>query len=192
MSKLNIPKGVKNTWETSPALFHQLDEEFGPFDMDAACTPDQYTALTILARGGNILIPPGSRTPDYLSRNVMARIGVDGLISAWSGKVWLNPPYGAALARWVPKAVHEVEQGNAELVCALLPARTGPRWWQENIATSFHRVLWEEGAHCGAETYWEQECHPLLTDLRLLPGRQTFVGAPGPATFDLVVVVWSK
>jgi hypothetical protein len=48
----------------------------------------------------------------------------DGLSLPWHGTVFVNPPYGRQLPAWIAKAHAEVEQGNARLVVALIPART--------------------------------------------------------------------
>ena len=197
-AKLHIPRASRDDYETPAHLFDFLDERFGQFDMDPACTLDQYSALTILARGGSVIVPPDHKTHLALRPDVLQRIFLDGLTTPWfgaagrAGKVWLNPPYGRALGQWVPKAVAEVECGNAELVCALLPARTGPRWWQENILSN---VRWTEGHAVGTVwdgPGWSASAHPLLHELIFLPGRETFVGAPGPANFDLAAVVWKQ
>ena len=49
----------------------------------------------------------------------------NGLLVAWHGTVFVNPPYGRGLAAWVTKARREVEEGHARVVVALLPA---PGW----------------------------------------------------------------
>jgi phage N-6-adenine-methyltransferase len=58
----------------------------------------------------------------------------DGLALPWRGTVFINPPYGRSLARWVKKAHHEVRDGRAKTVVALLPARTDTAYWHEHVA----------------------------------------------------------
>jgi hypothetical protein len=58
----------------------------------------------------------------------------DGLSLPWHGVVFLNPPYGRGIAAWIAKARGEVEQGNARMVIALIPARTDTQYWHEHIA----------------------------------------------------------
>lgn len=209
-AKLNIPKAQSDTWETPADVFDQLDQRFGPFTFDPACSLDDYSALKILARGGQVCIPPpwpGTVNMPTFNKDVYSHIRGDGLNQPWKltharcvhpekqdspARVWLNPPYGAGLKVWVPLAVEEVEKGNAELVCALLPSYTGPKWWQEHI---FRQVRWEPGHTLGQEwieDQWVVGAHPLLYQLDMLPGRISFVGAPGPAAFDSAVVVWKK
>ena len=46
----------------------------------------------------------------------------DGLKQPWSGVAWMNPPYGAQLARWVKKCHDEAMRG--VLVVGLIPVRS--------------------------------------------------------------------
>ncbi|HNS21329.1 MAG TPA: DNA N-6-adenine-methyltransferase [Sedimentisphaerales bacterium] len=54
----------------------------------------------------------------------------DGLSQAWTGRVYMNPPYGRELAFWVRKLIDAYQ---ARCVCeaiALLPARTDTQWFR--------------------------------------------------------------
>lgn len=54
----------------------------------------------------------------------------DGLSQFWAGHtVFMNPPYGRAIRRWMQKAYDATLYG-ATVVC-LVPARTDTRWWHE-------------------------------------------------------------
>lgn len=54
--------------------------------------------------------------------------GYDGLKSDWSNRVWLNPPYGKDIIKWLDKLY---EHGNG---MALVFARTETRWAQKHMA----------------------------------------------------------
>ena len=54
----------------------------------------------------------------------------DGLSQPWGGAVWLNPPYGRQVGRWVEKAYRESMAPGTVVVC-LLPARTDTRWFHD-------------------------------------------------------------
>lgn len=179
-----MPKGTSyiqpaqsQDWETPQDLFNSLWNEFGGFDMDPCCTPEQYTAIQVFSRGGTICVPDG-----FNAREVGgSRILVDGLTQPWHGKVFMNPPYGLALRKWVPKAVEEVRSGRVKLVVALLPSKTDTIWWQQYVLTSVRR-------------YDDADYPAVVTgqanDVRFLKGRLTFGGAPDPAGFASAIVVW--
>jgi len=101
------PKSVE--WDTPTTLKNQLHEEFGQFDLDPATRSDNpMKALSILTKEN-----------DGLSND-----------SNWIGKVvYLNPPYGRIISKWIIKAIDEHEKGNAKKIVMLLPARTCTIWF---------------------------------------------------------------
>lgn len=93
----------RDTWATPQDLFDQLDEEFH-FTLDPCC--QHHTAKC-----------NKHYTPDE-----------DGLVQDWSGDcVFMNPPYGREIGRWMEKAYRECLRG-ATVVC-LVPSRTDTAWW---------------------------------------------------------------
>lgn len=188
MTSPHIAKSAQSgEWETPPDLFHRLDGEFGPFDMDAAAAVGQYTADVILGRGGKIAIapPPGAPLKGMVSPS-NENILYDAFEHPWHGRVWLNPPYDRKLLpAFVERAVREAQYRNAELVCSVLPSRTGTRWWQEHVIREVHQF---PGAYGRASAVAGK------ADLvRFLPGRVKFVRAgENCALFASVVVVWSR
>ena len=58
---------------------------------------------------------------------------MNGLEQEWTGRCWMNPPYGRAIGRWVEKAYESCIKNGATVVC-LLPARVDTRWWQDYCA----------------------------------------------------------
>lgn len=54
----------------------------------------------------------------------------DGLRVSWYGNVWLNPPYGRGILRWIQKAVDEYRAGRATRIVCLVPARLDTRWFR--------------------------------------------------------------
>lgn len=57
----------------------------------------------------------------------------DGLAHHWSGRVWLNPPYGRGISTWLQRAEEHAISG-AGSVIALVPARTDTAWFQHFAA----------------------------------------------------------
>ncbi len=96
---------VSGEWETPQALFDELSWIFGGFTLDPCATSANAKCARYFSRGEN------------------------GLTRRWEGKVFVNPPYGREIGKWVRKAFEESLEG--ALVVCLLPARTDTRWWQE-------------------------------------------------------------
>lgn len=132
------PTGTGDQWATPPALFEALDREFGPFVLDAAALPGNAKCARFWTPAKN------------------------GLAQPWGpGPTWCNPPYSDP-GPWCRKAVAEARAGNFSVL--LLPASTGSRWFQEDVAGK--------------------------AAVRFLAGRVRFVGAPGPARFDSVIAIY--
>ena len=92
-------------WATPQTLFDELERIFGGFTLDPCATPEN------------------AKCARYFTRED------DGLSQPWSGKVFMNPPYGREIGQWVKKAWTE-SLGGALVVC-LLPARVDTRWWHD-------------------------------------------------------------
>ena len=192
VDKLHTPTAARQDWETPTDTFDYLDERFGPFDLDPACTPDQLTAMTILARGGRIMIPPpwpGTENMPSYSKDVLARITCDGLKGHWEGDIaWLNPPFNA-LGAWLHVATQNVLEGNVNTVCVLMPARTDTAYWQQYVVREVRRkVPWPNAP----ETAWTVDAHPMLHTVVNLAGRLTFLGADAPYTQPICAVVYGR
>jgi phage N-6-adenine-methyltransferase len=118
-----------NEWSTPQDLFDRLNEEF-KFTLDAAATPENAKCEKFFT---------------YIE---------NGLAQSWRGeRVWLNPPYGSDLGRWVEKAVFD----SSEVTVMLVPARTDTQWWS---------LFWDYDKHRAAEG----------CEVRFLKGRLKFGG----------------
>jgi phage N-6-adenine-methyltransferase len=91
-------------WATPQDFFDVVHAEFG-FDLDACALPSSAKCERYFA-------------PEQ-----------DGLAQDWTGTVWMNPPYGDVIGRWVQKA-HESALAGATVVC-LVPARTDTAWFHD-------------------------------------------------------------
>lgn len=100
-------------WLTPPDLVQKL----GTFDLDP-CTP---------------LNPP------FLHATVNYTPKDDGLTKEWIGRVYLNPPYGKGMERWLEKLKHH---GNG---IALIFARTETKCFFNHIWDDAHAVLFVKG-----------------------------------------------
>lgn len=93
-------RGESVEWYTPPAVFRALGLSF---DLDPA------------APAGGVPWVPAER---FFSR------ADDGLAQSWTGRVWLNPPYGREVECWLDRLA---EHGDG---LALVFARTDTRWYQ--------------------------------------------------------------
>lgn len=59
--------------------------------------------------------------------------GYDGLKVPWTGRAFVNPPYGAETVRWLKKAITEISAGNCEIAVFLINSRTDTRWFHEYV-----------------------------------------------------------
>jgi site-specific DNA-methyltransferase (adenine-specific) len=55
----------------------------------------------------------------------------DGLTKSWEGEtVFMNPPYGRDIKKWLKKAYTEGQKPNTVVVC-LIPSRTDTKYWHD-------------------------------------------------------------
>jgi hypothetical protein len=104
---------IKDEWLTPPEIVQAL----GPFDLDP-CSP--------------INRPWATADKHYT-------VADDGLQQPWSGRVWLNPPYGREAAEWLRKLG---EHGNG---IALIFARTETEMFFERVWSKADALLFFRG-----------------------------------------------
>jgi phage N-6-adenine-methyltransferase len=126
-------------WTTPQDFFKALDEQFH-FTLDPCATQENAKCKHYFTKTDN------------------------GLAQPWTGRVFMNPPYGREIGRWVKKAYEEA-QHNAELVVCLLPARTDTRWWHD---------------YC------------LKGDVQFVRGRLKFGDAKNSAPFPSVIILFRR
>jgi len=133
----------RQDWET-PNNFLELLEDIsgGPFDLDPCATQENTKASAYIAQSE------------------------DGLQQAWFGKVYMNPPYGRDVSKWVEKAFNEVRKHNADEAWCLLPVRTDTKWWHDYCMHA--------------------------QEIYFIRGRLKFQGAENSAPFPSCVVVFRK
>lgn len=128
-----------NEWATPQKLFDELNEEFN-FTLDP-CETDENAKC-----------------------NKHFTIEDDGLSKDWSKDVvFMNPPYGREIKKWIKKAYEESLNG-ATVVC-LIPARTDT-------------------------TYWHDFIFDKADDIRFLKGRLKFGNSKNSAPFPSAIVLY--
>lgn len=125
-------------WSTPQDTFDALAAEFGPFDLDVCATPEN------------------AKCPRYYTRED------DGLAQPWTGRCFMNPPYGRTIGQWMRKA-YEASQNGATVVC-LVPARTDTAWFHSFVTKA--------------------------SQVRFLKGRLKFGGSANSAPFPSMIVVF--
>jgi len=55
----------------------------------------------------------------------------NGLKQEWFGSVYVNPPYGREVGKWVDKCIEEYTTRRAEEIILLVPARVDTRWFRK-------------------------------------------------------------
>lgn len=99
---------LEDEWLTPPEIIQRVLLLFGEIDLD----PCSNTM-------GDPNVPARQRFTEADS----------GLERPWSGRVYMNPPYGKTIAEWMAKLHDEHEAGNVQEAIALVPARTDTEWW---------------------------------------------------------------
>jgi len=90
---------------------------------------DVNTALTIEK--------PGAVSDGCVVHNAIIPIFGGFIKSLMTDKIslWLNPPYGRSVVKWMQKAYEESLQGC--MVVCLVPSRTDTKWWHEYASNGY-------------------------------------------------------
>jgi phage N-6-adenine-methyltransferase len=125
-------------WATPQDFFDKLNEEFH-FELDVCATKEN------------------AKCDRWFGQDI------DGLKQNWNyERVWMNPPYGREIGKWVKKA----SEAMGGVVVCLLPARTDTRY--------FHNYIYKNPR----------------AEIRFLKGRLKFGGSKNSAPFPSMVVIF--
>jgi phage N-6-adenine-methyltransferase len=121
VAKRNTSKDKKSSlWSAGGAGFSSASDDWAtPAPVFAALDAEFHFTLDVCASAAN------AKCRRYFT------VADNGLTQKWSGRVWMNPPYGRALAAWMKKAVAAADAG-ATVVC-LVPSRTDNAWWHDQV-----------------------------------------------------------
>jgi hypothetical protein len=97
-------------WYTPPEIIERVRKTLGEISLDPASCDEAQRVVNAIC---------------YLTQKQ------DGLSGNWSGKVFLNPPYGKEIGKWIEKLVAEYEAKSISEAIALVPARTDTEWFQK-------------------------------------------------------------
>jgi phage N-6-adenine-methyltransferase len=96
-------------------------------------TPEWYTPkhiVTAVTRAlGAIDLDPCADPDKAIKAATHFTAKDDGLTKKWSGRVYMNPPYGDVIGEWTRKLLTEYTSGRVSAAIALVPARTDTKWF---------------------------------------------------------------
>lgn len=131
-----------NEWATPQDLFNKLNEKY-MFTLDPCATKEN-------AKCDNF----------YTKQD-------DGLLQDWRDEVvFMNPPYGREISKWIEKAYTESLNGDCIVVC-LIPSRTDTKYWHDFI-------------------------FPYASEIRFIKGRLKFGGHKNSAPFPSAIVIFRE
>lgn len=140
MSKLNKGLFTSETdlWATPQAFYDELNKEFN-FTLDPCSNHENH------------------KCEKYFTEED------DGLSKSWDNEnVFMNPPYGSEISKWVEKA----SMARGGVVVCLLPARTDTRY--------FHNFIYHKA------------------EIRFIKGRLKFGDSKNSAPFPSMVVIFKN
>lgn len=98
-----------NEWLTPPEIIERVIEVMGFINLDPCSN--------------------SKAIPNIPAHNHFT-IETDGLSLPWYDRVYINPPYGRGVGKWVEKLCSEYKNGNVSEAIALVPARTDTHWFR--------------------------------------------------------------
>lgn len=129
-----------NEWSTPQDFFDELDKEF-MFDLDVCATKENAKCTRWFEKKD------------------------DALSKSWDGlRVWMNPPYGREIGKWVRKA----SEARGGIVVCLIPARTDTKY--------FHEYVYNKPD----------------VEVRFIKGRLKFGGSKNSAPFPSMLVIYKR
>lgn len=132
-----------DVWHTPTYVVDFAINRWGKFDLDAAASKQNTICKNFISQE------------------------MDALSTEWSGNnVWLNPPYGRSMPKFIRRAKEQVDAGNVNRVVCLIACRTDTKIFQEVI-------------------------FPYASEIFFIKGRISFSGQ-GPANFASCYVVFDN
>ena len=136
-------------WATPQPLFDHVNAELGPFVLDAAASEDNAKCDLYLA--------------DALNVSWADTLWAAGHNPGESA-VWLNPPYGRGMGKWLEKVLWESQA--VQTIVVLTMVRSDTAWWRDYAMRA--------------------------AEIRLIAGRVRFVGAKSGAPAPSCLLVFDE
>lgn len=124
-----IVSSESNEWYTPAKYIESARKVMGSIDLDPASC----------AKGNDVV-----QADQFFTKEN------DGLSKDWSGRVWLNPPYGGLTGKFVTKLVEEFDKGSVTEAVLLVNANcTDTKWfqhlWDHLVGFTNHRIDFIKG-----------------------------------------------
>jgi len=69
----------------------------------------------------------------------------DSLTKDWFGDVWLNPPFGTELPKFMAKCAEQIKNPLVKSIYVLIPARTDTKWFHEIVMPNAYLIYLIKG-----------------------------------------------
>lgn len=136
---------TRDDWVTPPWLVERVRYVLGEIDLDPCTNPANPTKAV------RWICPPD-----------------DGLNMPWSGRVFVNPPFGRVLARWAHAAIQHATTRTP--VMFLAPTRSTSKWYQALSDKGARANIHKRVNYCDPQTGVEIKGCPFGSTIWLLGG----------------------
>ncbi len=113
--------------------------EGNPFDLDAAADADNKQAPVFIGEDTDAL------SVDWAEHYIEAIIDDPSFTDLNCENVWLNPPYGRQMPKFLQKAYEEVQAGSVDRVVCLIACRTDTKVFHDLIFSNASEVWFIKG-----------------------------------------------
>lgn len=132
----------KMDWATPQWLVDQINERWGLRTLDVCATATNTKCASFIS------------------------LEQDAFTTPWTGRAFMNPPYGRNIGSWIGLAAKRAWAGEVDDVICLIPSRTDTAYWYDYVMQA--------------------------KEICLLRGRVRFVGAPSSAPFPSCLIVFQQ
>lgn len=146
---------LRSDWKTPIKLYEELDKEFH-FNLDPCATHETALCLRHFTKENN------------------------GLEQFWGKhrvkvRVFMNPPYGREIGKWMKKAYQEyLDPFGPKVIVCLIPSRTDTLWWH-NYVMKANEIRFIKGR---LKFDKAKNCAPFPSCIVVFRGKQNIVKRP--------------
>ena len=138
-------EGSTDVWVTQPHVVEFAQKRWNEgkaFDMDAAADANNTHSTVYIDEEADAL------SVDWAEHYIEAIIDNPNALDLNCKTVWLNPPYGRQMPKFLQKAYEEVQAGSVDRVVCLIACRTDTKVFHELIFAKASEVFFIKGRLC--------------------------------------------